>query len=53
MWTEAKYKGGKIVYRDGQWQGQAGKKKDVKARTTEERKNAGLAALATYFTMRC
>lgn len=46
-WTEAKYKGGKIAYLNGKWQGKAGKKKNDRARTKEERKNVGLAALAT------
>lgn len=45
-WTEAKYKGGKIIYQDGKWQGQTGKKKNAAARAKEERKNAGLATLA-------
>lgn len=52
QWTEAKYKGGKIIYRDGKWQGQAGKKKNVTARSKEERKNAGLAALANNLGFR-
>src|SRR5438477_3337874 len=39
--TGEKYKGGKIVYRDGRWQGQAGKKKDEKARKKEKGKNDG------------
>ena len=51
-WTEAKYKGGKIIYRDGKWQGQAGKKKNAAARSKEERKNAGLATLANNLGFR-
>jgi hypothetical protein len=51
-WTEAKYKGGKIIYRDGKWQGQAGKKKSTAARSKEERKNAGLATLANNLGFR-
>ena len=52
QWTAAKYKGGKIVYRDGKWQGQAGKKKNAAARSKEERKNAGLATLANNLGFR-
>ena len=51
-WTEAKYKGGKVVYRNGRWQGQAGKKKDEKARHKKKRKNDGLATLATQLGLR-
>jgi len=50
--TGEKYKGGKIVYRDGRWQGQAGKKKDEKARKKEKGKNDGLATLATHLAFR-
>jgi hypothetical protein len=46
QWTEAKYKGGKITFRDGRWQGQASKKKNPAARTKEARKSDGLASLA-------
>jgi hypothetical protein len=52
QWIEAKYKGGKIIYRDGKWQGQADKKKNGAARSKEERKNAGLATLANNLGFR-
>lgn len=46
-WTEAKYKGGAIAYHNGKWQGKPAKTKSEKSRMKEERKNAGLGALAT------
>jgi hypothetical protein len=51
-WTEAKYKGGNIIYRDGRWQAEAGKKKSTTAQAKEERKNAGLATLANNLGFR-
>lgn len=50
-WPEAKYKGGKIVYINGKWQGKAGKKKNKPDRIKEEQKNAGLAALANQLKL--
>lgn len=46
QWTEAKYKGGEMVYQNGTWKGLGGKKKTDKARQIQQRKNDGLATLA-------
>lgn len=50
-WTEAKYKGGKVIYHDGKWHAHSGKRKDEQA-GNKRRKNDGLATLATTLGFR-